>query len=62
MLTESYDLKLEGTQDNWMLDLVPREDLIREHIDKVFNFFAEAGIGFAEDSLRLIERDKTAEG
>jgi len=25
-------------------------------IDKVFNFFTEAGIGFAEDSMRLIDR------
>ncbi len=31
-------------------------EILRESgIDKVFNFFTEAGIGFAEDSLRLIE-------
>ncbi len=35
-----------------------REALLSYGIDKVFNFFVEAGIGFAEDSLRLIERDK----
>ena len=26
-------------------------------IDKVFNFFTEAGAGFAEDSLALLESD-----
>ena len=38
------------------------EELQSYGIDKVFNFFAEAGIGFAEDSLRLIKHDKAAEG
>lgn len=33
-----------------------RDTLLSYGIDKVFNFFAEAGVGFAEDSLRLIER------
>ena len=31
-----------------------REPLLAAGIDTVFNFFTEAGIGFAEDSLRLI--------
>ncbi len=31
-----------------------REALLAAGIDKVFNFFAEAGAGFAEDSLKLI--------
>jgi len=31
-----------------------REALLAAGIDTVFNFFTEAGIGFAEDSLRLI--------
>ena len=30
-------------------------------IDKVFNFFVEAGVGFAEDSLRLIDKEKEEE-
>ena len=34
-----------------------RETLMNYGIDKVFNFFVEAGVGFAEDSLRLIDRD-----
>lgn len=35
-----------------------RETLMGYGIDKVFNFFAEAGVGFAEDSLKLIDVDK----
>ena len=35
-----------------------RDTLLSYGIDKVFNFFVEAGIGFAEDSLRLIDREK----
>jgi hypothetical protein len=35
-----------------------RDTLLSYGIDKVFNFFAEAGVGFAEDSLRLIERTR----
>ena len=35
-----------------------RETLLSYGIDKVYNFFIEAGAGFAEDSLRLIEREK----
>ena len=38
-----------------------RDTLMSYGIDKVFNFFIEAGVGFAEDSLRLIGRDKRAE-
>ncbi len=34
-----------------------RETLLNYGIDKVFDFFVEAGIGFAEDSLRLIGND-----
>ena len=32
-----------------------REALLASGIDHIFNFFAEAGAGFAEDSLRLVE-------
>jgi predicted Kef-type K+ transport protein len=32
-----------------------REKLLGYGIDKVFNFFVEAGVGFAEDSLKLID-------
>ena len=35
-----------------------RETLLGYGIDKVFNFFVEAGVGFAEDSLSLIAEDK----
>jgi len=35
-----------------------RETLLSYGIDKVYNFFIEAGAGFAEDSLRLINREK----
>ncbi len=35
-----------------------RETLLGYGIDKVFNFFVEAGVGFAEDSLTLIAEDK----
>ncbi len=35
-----------------------RETLLGYGIDKVFNFFVEAGVGFAEDSLTLIADDK----
>lgn len=38
-----------------------REELLSYGIDQVFNFFVEAGVGFAEDSLRLIGREKQAE-
>lgn len=38
-----------------------REILLGYGIDQVFNFFAEAGVGFAEDSLRLIGRAKQSE-
>ena len=34
------------------------EILLSYGADKVFNFYVEAGIGFAEDSLRLIESNK----
>ncbi|MFT5658261.1 MAG: glutathione-regulated potassium-efflux system ancillary protein KefC [Gammaproteobacteria bacterium] len=37
-----------------------REVLLSYGIDTVFNFFVEAGIGFAEDSLRLIGHEKQA--
>ena len=37
-----------------------REKLLGYGIDKVFNFFVEAGVGFAEDSLKLIDIDRTA--
>lgn len=33
-----------------------RDTLLSYGIDKVFNFYFEAGVGFAEDSLSLIER------
>ena len=35
-----------------------RDILLGHGIDKVFNFFVEAGVGFAEDSMRLIERER----
>jgi len=35
-----------------------REVLLSYGIDQVFNFFVEAGVGFAEDSLRLIGQEK----
>ena len=35
-----------------------RETLLGYGIDKVFNFFVEAGVGFAEDSLTLIADEK----
>lgn len=38
-----------------------REVLLSYGIDQVFNFFVEAGIGFAEDSLRLIGREQRLE-
>ena len=38
-----------------------REALLSYGIDQVFNFFVEAGVGFAEDSLRLIGREKQLE-
>jgi predicted Kef-type K+ transport protein len=38
-----------------------RAVLLGYGIDQVFNFFVEAGIGFAEDSLRLIGRQMRAE-
>jgi glutathione-regulated potassium-efflux system ancillary protein KefC len=34
------------------------EALLSYGIDKVFNFFSEAGVGFAEDSLGLIDRQR----
>jgi len=34
-----------------------RQKLLDAGIDKVFNFYREAGIGFAEDSLQLISKD-----
>jgi FlaA1/EpsC-like NDP-sugar epimerase len=37
-----------------------RDALLSYGIDQVFNFFAQAGAGFAEDSLRLIGREKQA--
>ncbi len=39
-----------------------REKLIKAGVDKVFNFFTEAGQGFAEESLRLIEADDRSSG
>jgi hypothetical protein len=30
------------------------EPLMNEGVDKVFNFFTEAGLGFAEESLEMI--------
>ena len=38
-----------------------RETLLGYGIDKVFDFFVEAGIGFAEDSLRLIQQKNAEE-
>ena len=38
-----------------------REVLLSYGIDQVFNFFVEAGVGFAEDSLRLIGRERRVE-
>ena len=38
-----------------------RETLLGYGIDKVFDFFVEAGVGFAEDSLQLIDKDSRAE-
>ena len=35
-----------------------REQLLMAGIDKVFNFYREAGSGFAEDSLQLIQQSK----
>lgn len=35
-----------------------REQLLAAGIDKVFNFYREAGSGFAEDSLQLIQHSK----
>ncbi len=35
-----------------------RETLLSHGIDNVYNFFIEAGAGFAEDSLRLIDHEK----
>ena len=35
-----------------------REKLLSYGIDKVFNFFVEAGVGFAEDSLELIDHGR----
>lgn len=35
-----------------------RETLLSYGIDQVYNFFVEAGAGFAEDSLRLIGRER----
>ncbi len=37
-----------------------RDTLMSYGIDKVFDFFVEAGIGFAEDSLQLIDMEKKA--
>jgi predicted Kef-type K+ transport protein len=37
------------------------EALLSCGIDRVFNFFLEAGVGFAEDSLRLIDRERQVE-
>ena len=39
-----------------------REALLSYGIHKVFNFFVEAGIGFAEDSLRLIDYEREVGG
>ncbi|TQV89199.1 cation:proton antiporter family protein [Aliikangiella coralliicola] len=38
-----------------------KERLLHIGIDKVFNFFTEAGTGFAEESLQLIERRELGE-
>ena len=35
-----------------------RDTLMSYGIDKVFDFFVEAGIGFAEDSLQLIDKER----
>ncbi len=35
-----------------------REQLLQAGIDNVFNFYREAGSGFAEDSLQLIQQEK----
>ena len=35
-----------------------RDKLLSYGIDKVFNFFVEAGVGFAEDSLKLIDPER----
>jgi predicted Kef-type K+ transport protein len=37
-----------------------RPALLAAGIDRVFNFFSEAGAGFAEDSLRLVEDGRAA--
>ncbi len=39
-----------------------RDILLEYGVDKVFNFYVEAGVGFAEDSLRLIESNKQVAG
>ncbi len=37
-----------------------REALLEAGIDKVFNFYTEAGSGFAEESLRMIDPERAA--
>ncbi len=37
-----------------------REQLLESGIDKVFNFYREAGSGFAEDSLQLIQENRSS--
>jgi len=36
-----------------------REELLAGGIDEVFNFYAKAGAGFAEQSFHLMQADKT---
>lgn len=35
-----------------------RDTLLSLGIDKVFNFYSEAGVGFAEESIAMLEKDK----
>jgi glutathione-regulated potassium-efflux system ancillary protein KefC len=36
-----------------------REELLAGGIDEVFNFYAKAGAGFAEQSFHLMQAEKT---
>ena len=38
-----------------------RKQLIHFGVDNVFNYYVEAGTGFAEESLHLLERDAANE-
>ena len=39
-----------------------RAQLEKLGVDKVFNFYSEAGVGFAEESMALMEAKKIYEG